>query len=86
MESPALHGLLRRLSPWWLISFGISRTGPCVENDFFSVHHLHLYNRVERVELATVVEGDPKAPFSIATTPRCRGGWYSVPMIASLYP
>ena len=26
------------------------------------------------VKLATIVEGDPKAPFSIATTPRCRGG------------
>ena len=24
-------------------------------------------------KLATLVEGDPKAPFSIATTPRCRG-------------
>ena len=29
--------------------------------------------------LATIVEGDPKAPFSIATTPRCRGGRYSFP-------
>ena len=28
------------------------------------------------VKLATLVEGDPKAPFSIATTPRCRGGRY----------
>ena len=25
-------------------------------------------------KLATIVEGNPKAPFSIATTPRCRGG------------
>ena len=24
--------------------------------------------------LATIVEGDPKTPFSIATTPRCREG------------
>ena len=29
------------------------------------------------VKLATIVEGNPKAPFSIATTPRCRGGRYS---------
>ena len=29
--------------------------------------------------LATVVEGDQKSPFSIATTPRCRGGCYSFP-------
>ena len=27
----------------------------------------------------TIVEGNPKAPFSIATTPRCRGGRYSFP-------
>ena len=29
--------------------------------------------------MATVVEGNPKAPFSIATSPRCRGGRYSFP-------
>ena len=39
-----------------------------------------------KVKLATVVEGGPKAPFSIATTPRCRGGRYSFPWIAPLYP
>ena len=27
----------------------------------------------------TIVEGNPKAPFSIATTRRCRGGRYSFP-------
>ena len=31
-----------------------------------------------------LVEGDPKAPFSIATTARCRGGRYSFPGIAIL--
>ena len=36
--------------------------------------------------LAPVIEGDQKAPFSIATTPRCRGGRYSFPWIAPLYP
>ena len=36
--------------------------------------------------LATLVEGDPKIPFSIATTQRCRGGRYSIPWIAPLYP
>ena len=36
--------------------------------------------------LATVVEGNRKAPFSIATTPRCREGRYSFPWIAPLYP
>ena len=34
----------------------------------------------------TVVKGDQKAPFSIATTLRCRGGCYSFPRIAPLYP
>ena len=40
----------------------------------------------KKVKLATVVEGDQKAPFSIATTPRCRGGRYYFPWIAQLYP
>ena len=35
---------------------------------------------------ATLVEGDPKAPFSIATTPRCRGGHCSFLWIAPFYP
>ena len=35
--------------------------------------------------LATVVEGYPKAPFSSATTPRCRGGCYTLLWIAPLY-
>ena len=32
------------------------------------------------------VEVDPKPPFSITTTPRCKGGRYSIPWIAPLYP
>ena len=40
----------------------------------------------EKVKLATVVKGDQKAPFSIATTLRCRGGHYSFLWIALLYP
>ena len=38
------------------------------------------------VKLATFVKGDPKAPFSIATTLRCREGHYFIPWIAPLYP
>ena len=34
----------------------------------------------------TVVEGDPKTPFSLATTPRCKGEHYSFPLIAPLDP
>ena len=36
--------------------------------------------------LATLVEGDPKAPVSIETTLRCRGGRYSISWTAPLYP
>ena len=36
--------------------------------------------------MATLVEGDQKAPFLIATTLRCRKGCYSFPWIALLYP
>ena len=36
-------------------------------------------------KLATLVEGDSKAPFLIATTSKCRGGRYSIPRIAPLY-
>ena len=32
---------------------------------------------IVKVKLAIVVEGDSKAPFLIATTPRYRGGHYS---------
>ena len=38
------------------------------------------------VKLATLIEGDLKASFSIATTPKCRGGCYSFLWIAPLYP
>ena len=37
-----------------------------------------------KVKLATLVEGKPKAPFSIATTPKCREGRNSIPWIAPL--
>ena len=40
----------------------------------------------KKVKLATVVKGDQKAPFSKATTPRCRGGRNSFPWIGPLYP
>ena len=43
-------------------------------------------NNTKKLKLATLVEGDPKAPFSIATIPRCRGGRYSFPWIVPLHP
>ena len=39
----------------------------------------------DHYKLVTLVEGDPNAPFSIATTPRCRGGCHSIRWIAPLY-
>ena len=37
-------------------------------------------------KLVTVVKGDPKILFSIATTPKCREGCHSFPWVAPLYP
>ena len=44
------------------------------------------FNTYVKVKLATVVKGNQKALFSIATTLRCRGGRYSFLWIAPLYP
>ena len=38
-----------------------------------------------REKLVIVVEGNPKAPFSVATTPSSRGKRYTFPYIAPLY-
>ena len=49
--------------------------------------HTHTPNfTYYKVKLAIVVKGDLKAPFSLATTPRCREGHYSFLWIAPLYP
>ena len=49
-----------------------------------------LVNKILKInkskKLVAVVEGDQKAPFSIATIPRCRGEHYSFPWVAPLYP
>ena len=42
---------------------------------------IYIYIYIYIYKLATIVEGNPKAPFSIATTPRCRGVRYSFPGI-----
>ena len=41
---------------------------------------------LSKVNLATLVEGDPMASFSIATKLTCRRGCYSIPWIAPPYP
>ena len=45
----------------------------------YQIWYIYIY-----ISWPTVVEGDLKAPFSIATTLKCRGGCYSFPCIASL--
>ena len=40
---------------------------------------MYIYIYIYKVKLVTVVEGDPKAHFSLATTSRCREGCYSFP-------
>ena len=55
-------------------------------NLFDVVAGFFLGDIVSEVKLAIVVEGDQRANFSIATTPRCREGRYSFPWIAPLYP
>ena len=40
---------------------------------------------IVKVKLSPYVESDPKASFSIATTPWCRKGRFSIPWIAPLY-
>ena len=70
----ASHSLAHSMTDW------ISSGGKS-ETDCYSVT-----TWVYKVKLATKVEGNPKAPFSIASTPRCRGGCYCFPWIAPLYP
>ena len=45
----------------------------------FHEKYLVTWNYIKKVKLATLVEGDPKAPVSIATTPTCRGVRHSIP-------
>ena len=44
------------------------------------------FRAVYKAKMATLVEGVPKAHFSIATSPRYIGGHYSIPWIALLNP
>ena len=46
---------------------------------------IYIYIYKSKVKLASLVEGDPKVPFSIATTPRSTVGRYSILWIL-LYP
>ena len=54
---------------------------------FLQLHlsiQLSCFSFKSKVKLATLIKGDLKAPFSIATTPTCKGGRYSFPWIVQL--
>ena len=57
---------------------------------YFYIKLLFLFTAITwfpvQLKLVTLVESDPKAPFSIATTTRCMGGRYSIPRFAPLQP
>ena len=70
---------LSNIFSWWLediLIFAVRSKGTIAFNkfpDFVSTKY---------AKLTSLVEGDPKARFSIATKPTCRGGRYFIPKIA----
>ena len=52
---------------------------------FYSLTTMPLYT-FHLPATVTIVKGELKASFSIATTPRCRERCYSFPWITPLYP
>ena len=74
-----------RMYIFFFLSFFLSRhTHTHTHTLSFFLLSLSLY--IYKVKLATVVEGDQKAPFSLAITLWCSGGRYSFPWITPLYP
>ena len=53
--------------------------------DSFEANLTQLDFNEDIINNSFLVEGNPKAPFLIVTTPRCRGGRNSIPWIAPLY-
>ena len=47
--------------------------------NLFNEPCIYIYIYIYIWKLATVIEGNPKAPFSIVTTSQCRGGRYIFP-------
>ena len=74
-QPPAMGGMIPL--QFGLVWFGFMATSTIVG---YFIPNPFLY-----IKLATLVEGDLNALFSIATTPRCRGERYSIPWIAPLY-
>ena len=77
--------LHKRNIPIFLITFVLS-VSLCVFLSLYLPASLFLFIYIYiYIKLATVVKGDPKASFSKATTPRCRGRRHSFSWIAPLY-
>ena len=58
----------------------------CIKWIIQNSDNIYIYIYIYIYMLATVVEGDQKVPFSIATSPRCWVGRNSFSWIAPLYP
>ena len=58
----------------------------CLMIEFLKIYKISKKYSIykSKVKLATVVEGYPKAPFSIASTARFSGGRYSFPWFSPL--
>ena len=59
-----------------ILQFNYSKTHTYTRTLTHTHTHIYIYIYIV-VKLATVVEGNLKALFSIATTPKCREGCYS---------
>ena len=70
---------------WTFISISKNPT-----TSWYNVSHnswlVEVHLNIVSCKSVTVVEGERKAPFSIVTAPKRRGGRYSFPWIATLYP
>ena len=79
----SLSPLIPIIHPSW----HVFQTTSCIYTELLLVNSCLTANTVKgSIKLVTMVKGDQKVPFSIATTPRCRGGGYSFPRIAPRYP
>ena len=72
---------IRLVFPLVIMPFGyLSFLYAFIHFDYYYYYYYYYYYS----KLAALVEGDPKAPFSIATILRCRGGRFSFPWIVPL--
>ena len=70
--------IVKRFFPLWLLFILLHSPQLTIMSLYINISRL--------VKLVTLVESDPKAPFSIATTPRYCGGRYNISWITLIYP